>query len=320
MGQWVNMLGVIVGVLLIAAVGAAARRAGLLNRQADQSILRVMLNVLMPALVLSVIPGNPKLQSAGNVLVPPAVGFATVTGGFAIAWLAARLLKGSTGLTEPRARRTFAFCTGVYNYSFVPLPLAMTLFDSGTAGVLFVHNLGVEVAIWTLGIVLVSGSLGQRWYLRLLNVPILAIAGALLLHVTGAYVYIPQFLKRHTIEPLGQMFVPMALLMVGATVADEFEDASFIAGWRLIGLASVLRQILLPALFLLVALLPLTHELKAVIALQAAMPAAVLPVVLTRHYGGDVTTAVRVAVGTAVISLLATPLWLTLGFWLLGLR
>ena len=70
---------------------------------------------------------------------------------------------------------------------------------------------------------------------------------------------------------------------------------------------------------LLARYLPASVELKRVIVLQAAMPAAVFPIVMSRHYGGHPPTALRVVIGTSLLSLLTIPLWLRLGMKFAGL-
>jgi predicted permease len=54
-------------------------------------------------------------------------------------------------------------------------------------------------------------------------------------------------------------------------------------------------------------------ELKRVLVVQAAMPAAVFPIVLARHYGGQPLVAVQVVLATTALGLLVIPLWLSLG-------
>jgi predicted permease len=50
-----------------------------------------------------------------------------------------------------------------------------------------------------------------------------------------------------------------------------------------------------------------------VLVVQAAMPAAVFPIVLARHYGGQPLVAVQVVLATTALGLLVIPLWLSLG-------
>jgi predicted permease len=74
----------------------------------------------------------------------------------------------------------------------------------------------------------------------------------------------------------------------------------------------------LPLAFLLIAAwIPASRELKSVIIVQAAMPGAVIPVLLARHYRGHPVTALRVALSTALLSLVTIPLWISLGMTLL---
>ncbi len=239
-------------------------------------------------------------------------------------------------LRDPRQRRTFALCNGLYNYGYVPLPLAVAMFDDRTVGVLFVHNLGVEVSVWTLGILVVSGGLSAGWWRRLLNPPILAIAAALVINgllswwrasgaalpggaVAGSASVFAGFVGQ-MLAMLGACAIPVALLLIGATVADYFREAQLVSGGRVIAASSLLRLGVLPVLFLTLAyVVPGSVELKRVMALEAAMPAAVFPIVLARHYHGDVPTAVRVVIGTSLLSLLTMPLWLSAGLHLLHL-
>jgi hypothetical protein len=50
-----------------------------------------------------------------------------------------------------------------------------------------------------------------------------------------------------------------------------------------------------------------------VVLLQAAMPAAVFPIVLVRMYSRDTTTAIQVIVSTSIAGLILIPIWLFIG-------
>ena len=51
---------------------------------------------------------------------------------------------------------------------------------------------------------------------------------------------------------------------------------------------------------------------------ESAMPAAVFPIVIAKHFGGKPAVAVEIVIYTTVASLLMTPALLTLAFWLFG--
>ena len=46
---------------------------------------------------------------------------------------------------------------------------------------------------------------------------------------------------------------------------------------------------------------------------------SVLPIVITKHYGGDARTALQVALGTSALGLVTIPLWIHYGGHMAGL-
>src|SRR5229473_713782 len=181
MTQFLIVLGVVLPVFGIAVVGLIIRRLNWLSEEADQSLLRVNINLLYPCLILDAALGNPALARWDNLVVAPIVGFGTAVGGMVIALWAQRF----TGLKTIKEQRTFGLTVGLYNYGYLPVPLALLLFGNPTTGVLFVHNVGVETAVWTFGVMLLSGAKWERDWKQLVNAPLVAIALALLLNWTG---------------------------------------------------------------------------------------------------------------------------------------
>ena len=59
---------------------------------------------------------------------------------------------------EPSARPAFCFCAGIFNYGFFAIPVASLFFGSELVVKIILFNLGVEVAIWTVGILLLTSS------------------------------------------------------------------------------------------------------------------------------------------------------------------
>jgi predicted permease len=58
-------------------------------------------------------------------------------------------------------------------------------------------------------------------------------------------------------------------------------------------------------------LAPIDGALRSVLIIQAAMPCAVFPIVLTQVHAGDMLTALRIVLGTSLVGLVTIPLWLT---------
>jgi len=302
-------------IFVLAICGLLMRRYSILTAEADSSLLKLSINVLSPCLAFDSIVGNKALHNPSNLLIAPIVGYSTVAIGVMLALITCRLLK----LKDNKVKGTFALTVGIYNYGYVPLPLALYLFNKETAGVLFIHNLGVDIALWTIGVALLTEK-GERFSFRnVINVPLVSIIFSVLLNFMGAENWIPKFLSI-SINMLGNCSIPIGVILIGATIDDYLEEFKPNDGKPIIISSSILRLLILPLIFLLIGyVLPCSKELKAVITLQAAMPSAVLPIVLTKYYGGDVKTALRVIISTSILGLITIPFWIQAGVKLLNL-
>ena len=319
MVDWTLLISIVAGVFLVIGIGGGLRRLEWLTHEADESLLNVLVRLLVPCLIFDSVAGNERLLDAANVVLPPVVGFVTVGLGIGAALLAATVLRRWMRLDRRAAIGTFALATGLYNFGYVPIPLVTELFDEQTLGVLFVHNLGIEVAVWTIGVLLLAGQLDRHWWKRVINGPTVAIAVSLAVNFTGLHRYVPGFAEQ-AIHLLAMAAIPLGVLLVGATMADHLQGGLIRDGGRVIAVGLVLRLALLPIVFLLIArYLPASVELKRVIVVQAAMPSATFPIVLAKHYGGDPATALRISLCTSVIGIVTIPLWLAAGMSWVGL-
>lgn len=322
MNEFLTVLGAVLPVFGIMGIGLWMRTRNWLTVEADQSLMRLVINLLIPCLIFHSVFGNPALRRYENLLWPPLLGFGMVVVGIGVA----RIFSGMAGLKEKRERRTFAFLAGLQNYSYLTIPLCLSLFDTSTTGVLFVHNVGTEMAMWTVGMATLTGGALDGGWRKIFNAPLIALLLALALNFTGAFVTLPASVDvvakmiLTMILWLGQSAIPLALLLIGAIVADHLHDVHGGKAARVVSVAVFMRLGIMPVLFLLIAkFLPCSIELKRVLVLQGAMPSAVLPIVLAKHGGGDARTALQVVLGTSVAGLVTIPLWIHFGGQFIGL-
>ncbi len=301
-------------VYLIIALGPILRRTGTLTPDMDKGVMAIAVHLFFPCLILDKMLGAEILRNGWVVFSSAGIGFSMIVLGFAVAYAVAKVL----GFEVGSGRRTFAASCGIQNYGFIAIPLAMYVFaeNDSVLAVMFTHNLGVELALWTVGIMLISGNKSTSWK-SFLKGPIIAVFLGVLMVQTGVDVYVPEILRR-AFAMLGVCAVPVSLLLVGTTMYDLARDVKF--DWKVSAGGIIMRLAFLPLAILCIAkFLPIALELKQVLVIQAAMPAGVFPIVLSRHYGGRADVAIQVTVATTLVSLLTMPLIVYWGMKWVGL-
>jgi len=301
-------------VYLLILAGALLRRTGILRKEGDEGVMRLVFHVMLPCFILDKLLGSDVLRSGTVVAWGLGLGFFFIAVGLAVGWLAGAAI----GLGTGTGRRTFALTAGCQNFGFTAIPVVEILWGGGGAlALLFVHNIGVEVAIWSLGVMLMSGDRGIPWR-KLVNGPIMAVLIGLLLvtlrvdtHIEGP--------ARVALSMLGIGAFPVAIALTGASMMDLIGSEKPL--WKVVIAATVVRLAIIPAVILSGAkFLPLAVELKQVLIVQAAMPAAMTPILLAKLYGGRPGIAVQVVIATTVASLVTLPWVVTWGIRWVGLE
>ncbi len=313
--QFFFLLQIVAPVFIVMALGYAMRKIGILSSEADRSLTRLVVTLLAPSLAFDIIIGNEGLANPKNWILPPTLGFASIVLGIVVSRIGVRCFRIPNG----NPSRTFVFTTSLHNYGYIPLPLCHALFDRETMGVLLGFFLGVELAFWSIAVAQLTGHSEKGRWRRAINAPIIAIPTAIALNALGAKAWIPPAVAT-TFHLLAVCAVPLALLLSGALIADYVNWESLRHGWRTIVASAAVRILVLPALMMaFTRLAPLDVTLKSVLVIQAAMPAAIFPIVVTRAHHGDMPTALRVVLGTSILGLITIPLWIGFGLhWILG--
>lgn len=295
---------------LIIACGWMSRRLGWVTPEMDRGFMRVAIDLCFPCFIWDKMFGNKLLASPSFSLSVAGVGAGILLLSLLVSFIIASLL----GLKVGEGKRTFTLASSVQNYGFLVIPMIAVLYDAPgdpTMGVLLTHNVGVEFTLWTVGLIVMSE--GMKISPRLLlRGPILAVIIGLLLVWTGGDTLIPSPL-RATMSMLGACAVPLSIFMVGTCFYDLWGKSRWS---KRIAVGSILvRCGILPIMILALAyVLPVDIVLKRILIFQAAVPSAIIPIVLAQHYGGQPSVAIEIALCTTMASLISMPLWLTLGF------
>jgi len=309
-----ELFSLILPVFALIAVGAVLRRYHWIEGAAEASLVRLVVNVLIPCLVFDTVVGNPALRDPGNLLLPPLAGFVTTVIGLGVASLVAR----GIGLKVGSGLRTFAFAAGVCNYRFIPFPIAGALWGARAQGVVIIFGFGVELALFSVGLVILTGASIRGEWRRLVSPMLITLVGSIVINVAGLAPHVPAF-AGGIARSLGACAIPIGTVMIGVSLADYLDEPAKLLH-RNIALGScAVRILIVPAICMgLACWLPWPLDLKRVIVIEAAMPAGVFPIILARHYGGQPLTAVQVALATTAVCLITCPLWIRAGLAWLG--
>lgn len=302
-------------VIALIALGLPLRRANWITEAGEDTLLLLIVRVLMPALIFESVAGRTVATTAGGVILPPLAGLLLTSLSLGIGWYVARAL----GLTIGHGLRTFALTVGLTNYGYLPLPILDALFGPDSRAPLLMHNAGVEAAIWTIGVLVVTGESPRAAWRKLLNAPLAALVLALVVRLTGLNAHIPPAAWQF-IHGLAVCAVPLGLLMTGSTFAPHLNDPKQLVNPRVLLTAWLVRLAVLPWVYLLAArYAPVPDDLKQVLVVQAAMPSAVISVIVARIYGGQPLVAVQIILGTTAVAVFTIPFWIKFGLSFAGL-
>ena len=295
-------------------VGVMVRRVHWIEGEAETSLIRLVVNVCYPCLIFESVASNAALRSPGNLLLPPLVGFA-------VTWLGIRaglVVAKAIGLQVGTGLRTFALAVGISNYGYLPIPIMEGIWGPESRAVLMVHNVGVEVAIWTVGLLVLSGESLRVGWRRLLSPIVITLVLGVACNLTGLTPLLPKVIT-DTVHALGSCGIPLGLIMTGVSLASFVDRPRELFDPKVSVAAMALRLGVMPVMLILLAkYLPCTVELKRVIVVQGAMPVAMVSVIIARLYGGQPGTAVQIVLGTTAIGLFTIPLWLKAGLAWVG--
>jgi len=295
--------------IVLLFIGGLCRKGGWLKVEADASLSILTIRVLYPCFFFYHLVGNHDTLLPEQFLIVVFAGFICICAGFACALTVAKFMKIKTGSVA-----SFSFCSGIFNYGFFAFPIAASIFGEKLIAKIILFNLGVEVAIWTVGVWLLASTKFKP--IRLINPPIISIILALFVKETGGQEIIPIFLWE-IISSLGNCAIPIGLLLIGGNFADLVKGFKLSEGKRVEISSIIVRLVIMPFLMFCYAcygVIPNGMEwLQDILIVQTAMPSGIFAIVIVRSYSGDTVTAMRTILASTILCILSTPIWLYLG-------
>lgn len=290
---------------LIVAIGFTARKLRVLNQESDRMLSSLVLTITLPCTIIASVVTRETLPSPatiGMVLAVSCLSFAVV---MVVAFVIPPLLgiKGST-------RGAYSFMLMFGNTAFLGYPVLEAIFGPETVLYGAIFNIPFNILVFTVGVMMLSqaeGSLKERALKGSKNLRSTSLAACFIAMILALFNITDIGILEGTVETLGVMTTPAALLIIGSNLATV-SFRSTLTSWR-IYVMTALRLIGIPLITLAVFGLFIDDSLLlGILAVINGMPVATNGTMLCLNYGGDIDTIIRGTFITTLLSIITIPL------------
>ncbi|SHI08012.1 hypothetical protein SAMN02745823_02313 [Sporobacter termitidis DSM 10068] len=284
---------------IMLALGYAANKFKVMTAESNKLISKLVVNIAMPCTIL------------GSVFTDDVTATGSDAAYFMLFSLVVFLVAFLVTLPLPRLLRApkadggmYRFMVAFGNVGFMGFPVIQAIFGAGAVFYVSLFNIAFSVLCFSVGIVMVSGK-GEKFNPRLLVNSTMVVS---LLTVIIFYTKLPvPAILKNTVELVGTMTTPSAMLVIGSTLAcipvrEVFNEARIYA-------VTAVKLIVIPVLTWLVLRFFVADRLMlGVLVALSAMPTATNATMLSMEYGGNEQLASKGVFLTTLVSVASIPL------------
>jgi hypothetical protein len=276
------------------------------NTEVNQKLTKLLLNVSMPALIISSVLEQTERPPVNEVLMVFAVAVAMYVVLPIISIILVKLMR-----VPKEQQGLYMFMNTFSNVGFMGFPIISALY--GEKGVFYaaIINIIFNLSVFTYGIIMVHYASGEKANLswkKLLSPGILCSLFAILVYALNIKLPTP---VSDAVSTLGGLTTPLAMLIIGSTLATMDIKSVFNDGR--VYVFSIIKQLILPILLFYVAKLLIHNEyILGITFIMLLMPVANTGLLFATEYGRDEKLAAKTVFITTVMSLITIPL----GIWI----
>lgn len=287
---------------LVMALGYFLYKVKILDKEMNKRLTTLILSVTTPAMIIGSVLNTTVTQSLSDVLFVFVIGIATYIilpiVGFIIVKIM-RVPKNQQGL--------YIFMTVFSNIGFMGFPVMKAIFGNVAIFYTAIFNMIFNLFIFTIGNSMMSYGTGQKTQMNfkdILSPGVVASAFALIIYFTK--LQLPDVISS-TINMIGDMTTPTAMLIIGSTLAtiplkEVFTEVRIYP-------FTFIKQIVVPiAVYPILRFFISDPLILGVTLIMIAMPVANSAVLFATEYGGDVSVAAKNIFMTTLLSIITIPL------------
>lgn len=286
----------------IIGIGFIVGKLKIITNELNVGLSKVLLNVTLPFLIISAFNfdfSKDMLKTSGIILIISVL----VHGGLALISL---LLYRKE---EKSIKTILRFITIFSNCGFIGYPVAGSIY--GSEGVFYtaIYNVGYNLFVWTLGILMFQEEKEKGLYKKIfLNPGIISVIIGMILFIFS--IKLPYFILQ-TIDLIGGITIPLSMLIVGISICSVNLKSAF----REIKYyyASFIRLIITPILvYGILYFIGFTGIALGIPVIVSSMPAASNTVPFAQIYNGNIDCASKITVVSTIFAMFTLPIILLL--------
>lgn len=283
---------------IIMFIGIAAKRGKLLNESVEASISTLLMNIALPALVVT----STNFERNDEVL-PNMLSILIITLVSYILTIIMCMLIAKALHYDKKSANVFISLVVFANVGFMGYPVARAFF--GEIGVFYatVANFVFNALVWTYGILLFN-SQEKLDLKKLLNIGTISAFFAIFMFIFELKLPYPLLTA---LDLTGKMTTPLSMLLIGALIA-EIDVVKLISNKK-VYIVAVIRLLLIPAATACaLKLLNFNDIVISICTLMAAMPAGATNAIFANQFDSEPLFASTGVFITTLLSILTLPL------------
>lgn len=282
---------------IIMFIGAAAKKAKVLNSSIEDSISVLLIQIAMPALVISSTNFERTSEVLPNMLSILAITLVSYVLTIALCTAAVKGLR-----YDRKSANVFISLIVFANVGFMGYPVARAFFSEIGVFYATAANLVFTSFLWTYGILLFN-SQGKPDFRKLLNIGTISALVAVFMFLFQ--VRLPYYIQT-AFDLTGKMTTPLSMILIGAMIA-EIDIAKLVSNKK-VYLVAVIKLLIMPlATAFILKYLGFNDIVISICTLMAAMPSGATNAIFARQFDSEPLFASVGVFITTLLSILTLP-------------
>lgn len=289
----------VIAVLVIMIFGVICSKTKILDRDINKRLTDLLLNIVSPAVFLLSYQREYDARYARNLLIAFALSLCAILISCAVAYLLFRKKPGDVRYRSDR------FGTIYGNVGFMGIPLVQGVFGSEGVFYLTAFITAFNLAVWTHGVICMSGQFDVKSLKKgLLTPSLISIFIGIIMFFCR--IRLPEILLT-PIDYVASLNTGLAMIIAGVSLANT--DIKGLVKNARVFLVCAARLIICPVIFALVLkLFPLDPLLHGTMLIASACPCAAMLFMFAYRYGGDDLYGTQIFTASTILCAATIPL------------